>query len=94
MNPDHKTDEELQREIDDASTVVTIGGTYQHYKGADKLYTVTGLGFLEATDEICVIYHGQYNAGHTFIRPVSVWLEQVEYNGQTVPRFKKISNER
>lgn len=90
MNDEHKTDEELQREIDDASTVVTVGGRYQHYKGADKLYTVTGLGFLEATNEICVIYHAEYNAGHTFIRPLTVWLETVDWNGETAPRFKKV----
>ena len=90
MNPEHKTDKELQRELDEASKLVTVGATYQHYKGEHMLYTVTGLGFLEATDEVCVIYQGQYNAGHTFIRPLTVWLETVEWNGQTVPRFKKV----
>jgi hypothetical protein len=38
-----------------------------------------------------VIYHANYNAGHTFIRPLTVWLEEVEWKGQTVPRFKKVS---
>jgi hypothetical protein len=91
MNPEHKTDAELQAEITAASRLVTVGATYQHYKGTDKLYEVTELGFLEATDEICVIYHALYGAGHTFIRPLTVWLESVDWNGQTVPRFKKIS---
>lgn len=49
-----------------------------------------GLGFLEATDELCVIYQAQYGEKLTFLRPLTIWLEKVEWEGKTVPRFTKI----
>ncbi len=88
-----KTREEqlvLAREVDEAKTKVTIGAKYMHYKGPDKVYEVTGLGFLEATNELCVIYVAQYGERLTFLRPLSVWLAQVEREGKVVPRFTKI----
>lgn len=90
MGKTHKEQLELARELNGAKTKVTIGAKYRHYKGADKIYEVVGLGFLEATDEICVIYQAQYEERLTFIRPLSIWLEQVEWKGKTIPRFTKI----
>lgn len=90
MGKTHKEQLVLAKIIDDAKSKVTIGATYVHYKGADKIYQVIGLGFLEATDELCVIYQAQYGKQLTFLRPLSIWLERVEWEGKTLPRFKKI----
>lgn len=92
MGKTHQEQTVLAAEVARAKTKVTIGATYQHYKGVDKLYTVLGLGFVEATNELCVIYQAQYGKQLTFLRPVTVWLETIEWQGQTVPRFKKITN--
>jgi len=83
----------LAKELEDAKARVTIGATYRHFKGADKLYKVMGLGFLEANDELCVIYRALYGESLTFLRPVSVWLERVEWEGKTVPRFTLVAPE-
>jgi len=81
---------ELKKEIDGAKSKVTVGAQYWHYKGKDKVYEIIGLGFLEANDELCVIYVAQYGERLTFLRPLTVWLEQVKWEGKTVPRFTKL----
>jgi hypothetical protein len=85
----HKSVEQIQQEIAEASEKVKVGGIYTHYKGADKRYKVLHFSSLEATDELCVVYQALYVPGDlSFVRPVSVWLETVEWEGKTVPRFK------
>ena len=90
MSKGHKTPEEVLKEIDEAKSKISPGSTYVHYKGADKIYMVKEFGILEATGELCVIYQAEYGSKLTFIRPVSVWLEEVKWNGKVVPRFKEI----
>ncbi len=80
----------LAKEIEDAKTKVTVGATYRHYKSADKIYQIIGLGFLEANDELCVIYKAQYGKHLTFVRSLTLWFEQVEWEGKTIPRFTKL----
>lgn len=81
----------LAKKLAAAKAMVAVGATYQHYKGASKLYKVIDLGFVEADNELCVIYMALYGEHLTFIRPVSIWLEQVEWQGRTVPRFTQVS---
>ena len=91
MISEHKSSAEILREIAEAKSKITIGATYVHYKGSDKRYTVRGLATLESTNELCVIYQTEYGDKLTFVRPLSIWLEDVEWNGKTVPRFKRLS---
>jgi hypothetical protein len=90
MGRTHKEQLELKKEIESAQSKVTVGAQYWHYKGRDKVYKIIGLGFLEANDELCVIYQAQYGERITFLRPLAIWLEKVEWEGKTVPRFTKI----
>jgi hypothetical protein len=90
MGKAHKPQIELTKEIEEAKTKVSIGTKYYHHKNHDNIYEITGLGFLESNDELCVIYKALYGAQNTFIRPLSVWLDRVEWEGKTVPRFTKI----
>jgi len=84
----HSSIEDLQLSIQDASTHIDVGGQYVHYKHADAIYFITGFAILEATEEACVLYQSK-DTGVTFIRPVSSWLEDVQHEGVSVPRFKK-----
>jgi len=61
----------LVKEIDAAKAKVSIGAKHRHYK-------VLGLGFLEATEELCAIYQADYGKRLTFLRSLDIWLEQVE----------------
>src|SRR4051812_41042431 len=92
MGKTHIEQEVLEQQVKDAEVVVIVGATYQHYKGADKLYKVLGVGVTEADNTSCVIYQAQYGKQLTFLSPVTSWLDTVDYNGETVPRFKKIDN--
>lgn len=80
----------MTKEVESAKTRVTVGAKYRHYKSADKIYEVTGLGFLEANDELCVIYQAQYGERLTFLRPLASWVELVEWEGVLASRFIKI----
>lgn len=90
MGKTRKEQLELAKEIEEAKSKITVGAEYWHYKGRDKVYKVIGLGFLEADNDLCVIYQAQYGEKLTFLRPLRIWLENVEWEGKTVPRFNKI----
>lgn len=90
MGRTHKEQLELRKEIEEAKTKITVGAQYHHHKSKDKVYKVIGLGFLEANDELCVIYQAQYGERLTFLRPLTVWLEEIEWEDKIVPRFTKI----
>lgn len=64
------------------------GAIYQHFKG--KSYRVIGIGKHSETLEDVVIYEALYDnpLGRLWCRPISMWSELVEYQGQKVPRFK------
>ena len=87
---DHKPQEQIIQEIQNAKLKIKIGAKYQHYKGTDKLYEVLGFATLESNNDLCVIYKALYGKHLTFLRPVNEWLEQVEWQNRIIPRFKKI----
>ncbi len=82
---------ELKRKIAMAGTKVIIGGKYVHYKSPDKTYTVTNIAITEADDQLCVIYRADYDPELTFVRSLDNWLENVEYHGKKLPRFRVIN---
>ena len=70
-----------------------IIGIYQHYKG--NQYKVLGIGHHSETLEELVIYEALYlspkfGKNALWVRPLKMFLEEVEVDGQNVPRFKKI----
>lgn len=86
----HKEQSVLAKEVEVAASKVTIGAQYRHHKSTDKVYEVLGFGFSEANDELCVIYRAQYDEQLIFLRPLTSWLEQVEWEGVVVSRFIKV----
>ena len=66
-------------------------GTYQHYK--DKLYQVLGTALHSETLEVLVVYKPLYKSDAEFwVRPYHMFIEQIEVDGASVPRFKKVSD--
>lgn len=94
MGAEHKSQAVITDEIKDAELRITVGAQYRHYKDPNKTYLVKGFGTLEADDSLCVIYEAEYGDYLTFIRPVREWLEEVEWQGKTLPRFKKVYEKR
>ncbi len=64
------------------------GAIYQHYKG--KQYRVIGIGRDSETLNEVVLYESLYEnpMGRLWSRPLEMWSELVEVNGEQVPRFK------
>ena len=67
-------------------------GKYRHYKG--NTYEVTGIAIHSETLEEMVIYKALYGDGKTWVRPASMWNEDVSLpDGTIVKRFKQITIE-
>ncbi|NMR24427.1 DUF1653 domain-containing protein [Pseudoalteromonas sp. NEC-BIFX-2020_002] len=60
-------------------------GIYQHYKGPK--YKVFYVATHSETHEQLVIYQALYGEFGMWARPLSMFLETVEKDGQTIPRF-------
>ncbi|MBT5435206.1 MAG: DUF1653 domain-containing protein [Alphaproteobacteria bacterium] len=60
-------------------------GRYRHYKGND--YEVIGVARHSETDEELVVYRPDYGERGLWVRPLAMFVETVEVNGETVPRF-------
>lgn len=70
-----------------------VPGKYQHYKG--KLYEVIGVAHHSETLEELVVYRALYESEEFgkdafWVRPLKMFLEDVEVNGNLVPRFKLV----
>ncbi|MFH1193837.1 MAG: DUF1653 domain-containing protein [bacterium] len=63
-------------------------GIYEHFKGGR--YEVIGVARHSETLEEVVLYK-HLDDGELWVRPVVMFLEEVERNGKKVPRFKFIS---
>jgi len=62
-------------------------GTYVHYKNG-KYYTVIDVVRHSETEEWMVLYRAEYGDYGLWVRPLKNFLEQVNLDGQLVPRFK------
>jgi hypothetical protein len=67
---------------------IEIGGTYQHYKG--HKYKVIGIAKHSETLEEVVVYQGLYDDNPLWVRPINMFSEDVNVDGVSIPRFKKI----
>lgn len=63
-------------------------GQYEHYKG--KRYRVLGVARHSETLEELVVYQKLYDDHGLWVRPLTMFLEEVERQGVKVPRFKYI----
>lgn len=64
-------------------------GIYQHYKG--QLYQVFSVATHSETEEKLVVYQCLYGDYSLWVRPLSMFTEQVTLeDGTTVPRFNLI----
>lgn len=68
-------------------------GTYRHYKG--KLHEVIGTARHSETLEELVVYRALYESDEfgpnaLWVRPLTMFREDVEQNGTRVPRFTRV----
>lgn len=66
-------------------------GRYVHYKGNE--YEVLGVGRHTEKDEYFVVYQAideKDGMPRVWLRPYDMFIENVEVDGKTVPRFRKV----
>jgi hypothetical protein len=61
-------------------------GIYRHYKGNE--YEVLMVARHSETEEEMVIYRALYGAYDYWVRPLEMFTEKVEVNGEMVDRFQ------
>lgn len=59
---------------------IKINGIYKHYKG--DLYLVIDIAYDSETLEEMVVYRGLYGDNKLWVRPLKMFLEEVNKNGQ------------
>ena len=69
-------------------------GKYKHYK-SENLYQVIGTAIHSETYEEMVVYKALYTCekfgdNSVWVRPQKMFLENINHNGLTVPRFRFI----
>lgn len=65
-------------------------GVYKHYKG--NLYEVLAVARHTETEEELVVYNALYGERGTWVRPLDMFCESVEVEGELLPRFEFIEN--
>ena len=65
-------------------------GKYRHYKGNE--YQVIGVARHSETEESLVVYQPLYGEGGLWVRPLEMFKEFVEIDGEQQPRFKYIGD--
>ncbi len=60
-------------------------GIYEHYK--KNRYQVLGVVIHSETLEEMVLYKALYGDGLTWVRPLEMFFENVEWEGKLQPRF-------
>lgn len=61
-------------------------GRYVHFKGGE--YEVLHEARHSETEEELVVYRALYGEHGVWVRPKAMWLEEVEHDGERVPRFR------
>jgi len=64
-------------------------GRYRHYKGGE--YELLGVVRHSESLEPLVLYRPLYNNSGSWVRPFSMFLEPVEHDGRSQPRFSLVT---
>lgn len=64
-------------------------GKYQHYKG--QFYNVVQIARHSETEEWMVVYQTLYGDYSWWVRPMSMFNEEVDFNGAKRLRFEYVS---
>lgn len=67
---------------------IVIGGRYKHFKGGD--YVVLGVARDTETFELMAVYMQLHDQPRTWVRPLNMFLEDVDDHGNRKPRFEYI----
>ena len=63
-----------------------VPGIYQHYKG--KEYRLYEVATHSETGELLAVYRPLYGEEALWVRPLAMWSEEIEVDGEVLPRFR------
>lgn len=66
-------------------------GIYRHYKG--NFYELLDIATHSETMEKMVVYRALYGERGVWVRPYSMWSEEVEKDGKRVLRFQYVKEQ-
>lgn len=66
-------------------------GKYRHYKGGE--YAVEGVARHSESEELLVVYRPLYGERGLWVRPLEMFIEQVEHDGELRPRFEFVGSD-
>lgn len=66
-----------------------LPGRYRHYKGGE--YHVYEVATHSETEELVVVYRPLYGEAALWVRPLVMFMEVIEFEGESRPRFEFIS---
>lgn len=69
---------------------VVSPGRYRHYKG--NFYEVVGIARHSETEEELVVYRKLYGDHSLWVRPLGMFMENVQVDGCSVPRFERMES--
>lgn len=69
---------------------IKISNKYRHFKGNE--YLVLHLATHSESLEKIVVYQALYGEMGIWVRPLDIFLGQIEVNGKSVNRFEEIEN--
>ena len=67
-----------------------IGGIYRHYKGNN--YKLLAVATHSETFEKMAVYQALYGEMGIWVRPLAMFMETIEKDGQSLKRFELIEN--
>lgn len=67
-------------------------GIYKHYK--NKLYKVLFIATNSETKEDMVVYQAMHGDEKIWVRPLKMFLEEVEIDGEKMPRFQFVEEDK
>lgn len=70
-----------------AAVEVPEPGLYQHFKGGR--YQLLSVALHSETEEMLAVYRSLDDPGALWVRPISMFTEQVSVAGRSVPRFQR-----
>lgn len=71
-----------------SNRIIKLGQKYKHFKGNE--YLVLHLAKHSETLEELVVYQALYGEKGIWVRPLEMFLEQIEADGQLINRFEEI----
>lgn len=69
---------------------IKVGHKYKHFKGNE--YLVLHIGKHSETEEEMVVYQALYGDRGIWVRPLEMFLDQKEVEGEFIKRFEEINS--